>query len=407
MNEVTKSSDLTGWDITHRIAYGIMPLAIIGNNRLNILLSIALCFLLLVKAISSNFRIYLSRNSKDIIFNSLMFALPKIGFFWNQGSSIAQSAFLLNGIVLLSPMLVISVSFVLITGNSKNKDHDLKSLLLFLFVFTSVAISLIYQASQKFDLRILYLYYNTDSFEDMLNNTLLGEISFGVWWDLVVCLPFLILYVATALRIHFRFLIATFVPSFLFLLAIGSRGGLVLYFLNFILINILNNKNAKVVLKPRLIISLTALFLFMGIVFFFLPLFVDISSFSVFQRGNGDLTQDTGRFNMWSYFADNIDKVYLFNTSLLATDVGDQISFHNYLLDSVQASGMLGFILSIAACLLVFKSSNTYLTKVISFTIVASRICGVPPFSNIFTYLVVLCIYPILNRLFNRNRSQG
>ena len=402
MNEVTKSLFLKRENLIHCLSYTILPLAINGSNRINIFISIGLCFILLVKVTSSNFRIYLSQNSKDIIFNLIMFASPAIGICWNQGYSSEQYELMYSNFIYLLPILVISISFVLITGDIRNKDWDFKFLCLFLFTFTLVVIFQIALVSNQFDLRIIYTYYNTKAFMDLINSTLMGSVSLGAWWDLTISLPFLLLYIAIPLRIHVRILLISFVPSFLFLVSLGSRGGLFLYVLNFILISMLNNRNGRFVWNLKSIIILISLLLFMGIIFLCLSSFLDIRDFSLFQRANGDLAQDTGRFNMWSYFIDNIDKISLFNSYLSATDMSDQESFHNYVLDSAQFAGMLGLILSIASCLFVFKSSTTYLTKLISFTIIISKLCGVPPFSSLFTYFTILCIYPILNRSFNQ-----
>ena len=401
MNELTKTLRLNSSSIIYYVASAILPFATNGTNRVNVVVLLLLCSLLFIKICFSDFRIYLSKNAKNVIFTIILFSSPAIGFFWNQGYSAGQSEFIYMNFVYVWLLLAVSITFILISGDIKSRNHCFKTLIVFSFIFILLSSFYIVEASKEFDLRTIYLYYNTGDFTDFLKNPLLGNIGLGAWWDLVVSLPFVLLYILVILQINSKLILIKFLICFLFLLAIGSRGALILYIFNFILIRILPNNQGRIfrIFNLKLIISLILRFaIFIG-VFICASLLIDITTFSTFQRSNGDLTHDSGRFEMWLYFLNNLDKISLFSNSLLPSDVLEQISFHNYFLDSTQLAGILGIILATSACVLAFKSSTTYLTKLITFTIVTSKFCGIPPFGNFFTYIIILSVYPILNRL--------
>ena len=398
MNEPTKTLRFNTSSIIYYVASAILPFTTNGTNRVNVVVLLLLCSLLFIKICFSDFRIYLSKNAKNVIFTVILFSSPAIGFIWNQGYSAGQSEFIYSNFVYVWLLLSVSITFILIIGDIRSRNHCFQTLIVFLFIFILFSCFYILEASKKFDLRVIYLYYNTGDFSEFLNNPFLGNISLGAWWDLVVSLPFIILYALVILPINSQLMLIKFFISFLFLLAIGSRGALVLYVFNFIVIRILYN-NQKQIFNLKLIIKLIITFaIFIGVFIYSLS-FIDITTFSIFQRSDGDLTKDSGRFEMWLYFLNNLDKIYLFSNSLLPGDVLNQISFHNYFLDSTQLAGILGLILATSACVLAFKSSTTYLTKLITFTIVTSKLCGIPPFGNFFTYIILFSLYPILNIL--------
>ena len=405
MNDITKTLRLNSNNPIYYIASAILPFTTNGTRNVNTVVLILLCLLLFTKIWISNFKIHLSKNVKNVVFTVVLFSLPALAVIWNKGYSAVQGEFIFYNFANAFPLLLVSIIFILINSDIRNRNHCFKALISFLFAFVSFSSFYIIEASRQYNLITIYLSYNTDNFKDFLSNPLLGDIGLGCWWDLTVSLPFLLLYMSVIFKINSKLIVMGSLVSFFVLLALGSRGALVLYVFNLILIAILN-KNRRRIFNSKFIVNLILTVVILIVLFIFVYSFIDITQFSTFQRGGGDLTQDTGRFEMWSYFFENLDKLYLFSNSLSPIEISVQTSFHSFILDNAQFAGMLGIILGVSACIFMFKSSTTYLTKLISFTIVTSRLCGIPPFSNAYTYIVILSIYPILNRFSYQNDAQ-
>ncbi len=383
------------------ISCGILPLTAITNPRvINVLLLFS--GLLILRIIQSKFKLYISKQSREMIIGIFLFAAPAIGVFFNDYTDISLKEGIEYGSKNLILSSTIAIIFVLISNVKYNIQLIKKSFYIFISSFLLIALFiLIILSTKQYNLsQIYYLVNNQESLE--INYPFLGPVAGGAFWEILSAPTFFLLYSFYFTRLRLSTFLY-FILSSLFLLSIGSRGCLFIYIVNFFL---LIYTKLKFECKSRKKIFTVAIVSLGFLPFVYQVVTTSIGNLSIFQRfeGSEDKLLESGRFDLWADFFSNLDKIYLFNADL-NTNLGGKFSFsfHNYVMDAALMSGLVGMVISLCAMVFIFRCCKTFLTKVLVITIIICKMFAFPPFAAVSTYNIALCIIPLLDQLYNSN----
>lgn len=314
----------------------------------------------------------MNKNNGLFVYNDLLYGIYiAITFIYLGYDLDQQNLIYMIKYALVSPLLI--VIFYLLAGSicrSDDQKNFIRSVLILLFAFLLYSY-FIYKSYLPLNEFVVYDVKDIRIFGMNFDNV-------DVYWHYAGSFMYICLYYILRFNKKNNLLLLISLP---FILFSGSRGMIIIMILSIIF------------LKPRIVLSISALFIFFGLSQYIS--FGDIGGFYFDRFLNFDnelyvdYSIDGARFSRWQFFLDNLNKVNTFSSTIYRPT---NYSYHNYVMDAMVSRGYFGGLLATLFLInILYLSINKQLLW-LGVLIIITVLLGLPSGSNIglIFYSVIL-----------------